>query len=126
MTTYILRRVVQAIPVVIGITLFKFLMIHLAPGDPVTIIAGDKPISKERQAQIRSEFGLDDPIWTQYTNYMRDLFHGDMGKGLFSQRPVTETLREAAWPTIQLTIAGLFVAIVLGISLGILAALFHN
>jgi len=126
MTTYILRRVVQAIPVLIGITLFTFLMIHLVPGDPVSIIAGDKPITEERAAQIRSQYGLDKPLWRQYTDYMADLSRGDMGAGLHSKRPVTDSLREAAWPTIQLTIAGLVVAITLGISLGILAALFHN
>lgn len=126
MTTYILRRVVQAIPVLIGITLFTFLMIHLVPGDPVSIIAGDKPITEERAAQIRSQYGLDKPLWRQYADYMVDLSRGDMGAGLHSKRPVTDSLREAAWPTIQLTIAGLVVAITLGISLGILAALFHN
>lgn len=126
MTTFILRRVVQSIPVLIGITLFTFLMIHLVPGDPVRIIAGDKPITPERQQQIREQFGLDKPLWNQYTNYMGDLLRGDMGKSLFTNRPVTDTIREAAGPTIQLTIAGLVVAIVLGIGLGILAALFHN
>lgn len=126
MTTYILRRVVQAVPVLIGITLFTFLMIHLVPGDPVSIIAGDKPISEERAAQIRQQYGLDKPLWRQYTDYMSNLFRGDMGSGLHSKRPVTDSIKEAAWPTIQLTIAGLVVAISLGISLGILAALFHN
>jgi ABC-type dipeptide/oligopeptide/nickel transport system permease component len=126
MTTYILRRVAQAVPVLIGITLFTFLMIHLVPGDPVSIIAGDRPITEERAAQIRQQYGLDKPLWRQYTDYMSDLSRGDMGAGLHSKRPVTDSIKEAAWPTIQLTIAGLVVAIALGISLGILAALFHN
>ncbi|MEA2529752.1 MAG: dipeptide transport system permease protein, partial [Thermomicrobiales bacterium] len=63
MTTYVLRRVAQAIPVLFGITLFTFLMIHLVPGDPVLIIAGDKPITEERAAQIRHQYGLDRPLW---------------------------------------------------------------
>ncbi len=126
MTTYFLRRVAQAIPVLFGITLFTFLMIHLVPGDPVAIIAGDKPITEERAAQIRQQYGLDQPLWVQYRDYVVDLFHGDMGSGLHSKRPVSETLKEAAWPTIQLTMAGLVVAVALGVSLGILAALFHN
>jgi peptide/nickel transport system permease protein/oligopeptide transport system permease protein len=126
MTTYVLRRVVQAVPVLFGITLFTFLMIHLVPGDPVTIIAGDKPISEEREAQIRQQYGLDRPLWVQYRDYVVDLLHGDMGSGLHSKRPVSDTIREAMWPTIQLTMAGLVVAVSLGVTLGILAALFHN
>ncbi len=126
MTTYILRRLLQAIPVLIGISIFTFLMVHLTPGDPVYIFAGDKPLTEERAAQIRAQYGLDKPLWKQYSDYMVNLLHGDMGKGLHSQRPVTDTIREALWPTIQLTLAGLTVALVLGVSLGILAALFHN
>jgi len=126
MTTYIVRRLLQAIPVLIGISIFTFLMVHLTPGDPVYIFAGDKPLTEERAAQIRAQYGLDKPLWKQYSDYMVNLLHGDMGKGLHSQRPVTDTIREALWPTIQLTLAGLTVALVLGIFLGILAALFHN
>jgi peptide/nickel transport system permease protein len=126
MTTYIIRRLVQAIPVLIGISIFTFLMVHLTPGDPVYIFAGDKPLTAERAAQIRAQYGLDKPLWVQYRDYMADLLHGDMGRGLHSQRPVTDTIREAIWPTIQLTLAGLVVALLLGVTLGMLAALFHN
>jgi peptide/nickel transport system permease protein len=126
MTTYIVRRLLQAIPVLIGISIFTFLMVHLTPGDPVYIFAGDKPLTEERAAQIRAQYGLDKPLWKQYSDYMVNLLQGDRGKGLHSQRPVTDTIREALWPTIQLTLAGLTVALVLGVFLGILAALFHN
>lgn len=126
MATYILRRLLQAIPVLIGISLFTFLMIHLAPGDPVTIIAGDKPISPERAAQIRTQYGLDRPLWEQYTDYMSGVLQGDLGAGLHNQRPVWDTIQEALWPTIQLTLAGIVVAVVVGMTLGTLAALFHN
>ncbi len=126
MTTYILRRIAQAIPVLVGITLFTFLMAHLVPGDPVQIFAGERELSPERAAQVRRQYGLDRPLWEQYRSYMADLLRGDLGSGLHSQRPVAETIREALGPTLQLTLAGLVVAIVLGVSLGILAALFHN
>jgi peptide/nickel transport system permease protein len=126
MTQYVLRRLAQAIPVLLGITLFTFLMIHLTPGDPVVIYAMGKPLSEEREAQIREQFGLDRPLWEQYRNYMSDLLRGDLGSGLHDKRPVWDTIREAIWPTLQLTLAGLAVAIVLGVTLGILAALFHN
>jgi peptide/nickel transport system permease protein len=126
MTRYILRRFVQAIPVLFGITLFTFLMVHLTPGDPVLIFSMGKPLSKEREAQIRHQYGLDKPLWEQYWDYMGGLARGDLGRGLHDQRPVWDTIREAMGPTIQLTIAGLCVAIALGATLGILAAIFHN
>jgi peptide/nickel transport system permease protein len=125
-TTYILRRIVQAVPVIIGITLFSFLMVHLIPGDPVQAFAGEKPISPERAEQIRIQYGLNQPLWKQYRDYMGDLLHGDLGSGLHSNRPVSDSIREALWPTLQLTLAGLAVALVFGITLGILAAIFHN
>ena len=126
MTRYILRRLAQAIPVLLGITLFTFLMAHLTPGDPVVIYSMGKPLSEEREAQIREQFGLDRPLWEQYRDYMADLLRGDLGSGLHDQRPVWDTIREAIWPTLQLTLAGLAVAIALGVTLGILAAIFHN
>ncbi|MFN8590078.1 MAG: nickel ABC transporter permease [Thermomicrobiales bacterium] len=126
MTRYIFRRLVQAIPVLIGITLFTFLMVHLTPGDPVLIFAAGKPLSEEREAQIRAQYGLDRPLWEQYRDYMGGLLRGDLGRGLRDQRPVWDTISEAIVPTLQLTAAGLAVALVLGVTLGILAAIFHN
>ena len=126
MTTFILRRLLQLIPVLFGITLFTFLIVHLTPGDPVEIFAGDKPISQQQIDQIRHQYGLDRPLWRQYISYVDNALHGDFGSGLHSKRPVSETIREALWPTIQLALAGLLVAIVVGVSLGVLAALFHN
>ncbi|MFN8661189.1 MAG: nickel ABC transporter permease [Thermomicrobiales bacterium] len=126
MIRYILRRCLQAIPVLLGITLFTFLMVHLTPGDPVTIFSLGKPLSPEREAQIRAQYGLDQPLWVQYKNYMGDLLRGDLGKGLRDQRPVWDTISEAIMPTLQLTVAGLAVALTLGVTLGILAAVFHN
>ncbi|MBA2246986.1 MAG: ABC transporter permease [Chloroflexia bacterium] len=126
MVTMIGRRVMQAIPVLLGISVFTFLMLHLVPGDPVTAIAGDKPLTDERIAQIRHQYGLDRPLWVQYADYMGGVLRGDLGSGLHSQRPVADSIREALWPTVQLTLAGLVVAVLLGVALGILAAMFHN
>lgn len=126
MSNYIIRRLLQAIPVLFGISIFTFLMVHLTPGDPVVLFAGDKPISDAEIVQIRHQYGLDKPLWQQYTDYVVGVLHGDLGSGLHSKRPVTDTVREALGPTIQLACAGLVVAVVLGVSLGIIAALFHN
>src|SRR5688572_706421 len=126
MTTYILRRLVQSIPVLFGITLFTFLMVHLTPGDPVLLFTGDRRISPERRAEVRHQWGLDKPLWEQYRDYMAGLLRGDLGESIHNRRPVTDTILEAIWPTVQLTFAGLAVAIVLGVTLGVLAAIFHN
>lgn len=126
MTTFILRRILQAVPVIIGITLFSFLMVHLIPGDPVQALAGEKPVTPERAEQIRIQYGLNKPLWEQYRTYMGKLVQGDLGSGLHSKRPVWDSIQEALWPTLQLTLAGLAVALVFGITLGVLAAIFHN
>lgn len=123
---YILRRLLQAIPVLVGITIFTFLIVHLTPGDPVILFAGDKPISDERADQIRHEYGLDKPLWQQYTDYISGVLRGDLGEGLHSKRPVVDSIREALWPTLQLALAGLLVAVVFGVLLGVIAAIFHN
>jgi ABC-type dipeptide/oligopeptide/nickel transport system permease component len=126
MMRYILRRLAQAIPVLLGITVFTFLMSHLVPGDPVLIYSLGKPLSAEREAQIREQYGLNRSLWEQYRDYRADLLRGDLGEGLRNQRPVWDTIQEALWPTFELAMAGLVVAVVLGVTLGILAALFHN
>lgn len=126
MTTYILRRLLQAVPVLFGISVFTFLMLYLTPGDPVSIIAGDKPISEEQAQLLRVKYGLDGPLWEQYVDYMGGVLRGDFGVSFRTDRPVVDSIREALVPTIQLTLAGLLVAILLGISLGIVAAIFHG
>src|SRR5215217_5221858 len=100
MTTYILRRLVQAVPVLIGISLFTFFMAHLVPGDPVQLFAGDKAISPERAEQLRHQYGLDRPLWTQYADYMSGVLRGDLGKSIRTQRPVSDAIQDAMWPTI--------------------------
>ena len=126
MGTYIVRRVLQAVPVLFGISVFTFLMLHLTPGDPVQLFAGDKPLSAQQEEQIRHQYGLDRPLWVQYGDYMGGVFQGDFGSGLHSKRPVVDSLREAIGPTLQLALAGVLVAVVFGLLLGVLAALFHN
>lgn len=126
MGIFIFRRVLQAIPVLFGISIFTFLIIHLVPGDPVQLFAGDKPLSAQQETQIRHQYGLDRPLYEQYTSYLGGVLQGDFGSGLHSKRPVIDSLREALGPTLQLALAGVIVAVVFGLLLGILAALFHN
>jgi peptide/nickel transport system permease protein len=125
-TSYILQRLVHAIPVLIGISIFSFLLIHLIPGDPVQIFAGDKPLTPERAEELRHAYGLDRPLVVQYLDYATRVLHGDLGTALRSQRPVLDSILEALPSTIQLTMAALVIATTLGVSLGIIAAVSHG
>jgi peptide/nickel transport system permease protein len=123
---YITQRLLQAIPVLVGISVLTFLMLHLVPGDPVLIFAGDKPMTEERAAELRHQLGLDRPLWVQYWDYASHALRGDLGRGLRSQRPVLDSIVEALPSTLELTFAALLVAAVVGVTLGIIAAVAHT
>jgi peptide/nickel transport system permease protein len=126
MLSYISQRLLQAIPVLIGISVLTFLMLHLVPGDPVLIFAGDKPMTEERAAELRHQLGLDRPLWVQYWDYASHALRGDLGRGLRSQRPVLDSIVEALPSTLELTFAALLVAAIVGVILGIIAAVAHS
>src|SRR6266550_8946530 len=126
MLPYISHRSLQAVPVLVGISVLSFLMLHLVPGDPVQIFAGDKPLTPERAVELRHQYGLDRPLVVQYVDYASHAVRGDLGVGLRSQRPVLDSILQALPGTAQLTLAALTMAALLGITLGILAAVAHG
>jgi peptide/nickel transport system permease protein len=126
MLNYITQRLFQAIPVLVGISVLTFLMLHLVPGDPVLIFAGDKPMTEERAAELRHQLGLDRPLWVQYWEYASHAVRGDLGRGLRSQRPVLDSILEALPSTLELTFTALLLAAIMGITLGIVAAVAHG
>jgi len=126
MLRYIVQRVGQLVPILIGISVVTFLMLHLVPGDPVLIFAGDKPLTEARAAEIRHQLGLDRPIWIQYWGYATHAVRGDLGRGLRSQRPVLDSILEVLPGTAQLTLAALALATAVGVTLGTVAALAHG
>jgi peptide/nickel transport system permease protein len=126
MLAYISQRLLQAIPVLVGISLLTFLMLHLVPGDPVLIFAGDKPMTEERAAELRHQLGLDRPLWVQYWDYASHAVRGDLGRGLRSDRPVLNSILEALPSTLELTFTALLLAALIGITLGIVAAVAHG
>lgn len=85
MLQFILRRLGLVIPTFIGITLLTFAFVHMIPGDPVTIMAGERGISAERHAQVMAEMGLDKPLYQQYFRYVNGVLHGDLG--IFAEKP---------------------------------------
>lgn len=96
------RRFVQLVGVLIGISLVTFLLLHLTPGDPARLLAGDRA-SEETIAAIRAQYGLDQPLWRQYLTFMLNLAGGDIGMSLRFQRPVAELVARFMWPTLFLT-----------------------
>ncbi|MFD8381866.1 ABC transporter permease [Streptomyces sp. NPDC059679] len=122
MGRYVLRRLLQMIPVFIGTTLLIFLMVHVLPGDPIRAMWGDKAADPAQVESLRHEFGLDKPLWQQYIDYMVNLFQGDFGK-TFGGRPVIDEMNQAFPVTLRLTGVALVIEMIVGIGLGAWAGL---
>jgi len=119
--TFIIRRLAATIPVMGIVALFVFLLLHLSPGDPATIIAGDYA-SPADIARIRAQLGLDQPLHIQFTTWLIQLSRGDLGVSIFSNLPVSQLILQRVEPTLSLALTTLIFAIVVAIPLGILAA----
>ncbi|NEE28996.1 ABC transporter permease, partial [Streptomyces sp. SID7982] len=104
-------------------TLLVFLMMYALPGDPVRALAGEQHVDATQIAQIKADLGLDQPIWQQYLNYLGNLFQGDFGQQIGTQRPVAEVIADAYPITVRLAIFAFVFTVVAGISLGIVAGL---
>ncbi|ALV33779.1 MULTISPECIES: ABC transporter permease [Streptomyces] len=124
MGRYVARRLLQMIPVFLGTTLLIFLMVYALPGDPVRGLFGDKGGSPQVIAQLRHQYGLDQPIWMQYWHYMKNMIlHADFGTQIASGRPVTDVLGDAFPVTLRLAALAFIIEMVFGIALGIVAGL---
>jgi len=117
-----LRRLVAAIPLVIGVVVVNFTLIQLAPGDPTTALIGDYPAPPGYVEQVRAEFGLDRPIPEQLGRYLWQVGHGNLGYSFAHRKDVGELILERLPATLRLMLTALAIAIVLGVGLGILAA----
>lgn len=122
MGTYIVRRLLTLPLMLLGVSIAVFLILHLIPGDPARMAAG--PDATEQDvAQIRTNYGLDQPLTVQYGIYLKRLLQGDLGESFQTLAPVTEGIARTFPATLELTIAGMLVAIALGVPLGIYSAL---
>ena len=121
MGRYVIRRLLQMIPVFIGATLLIFLMVNVM-GDPIAGLCGDKACDAATEAQLRKEFGLDMPVWQQYLTYMGNVFTGDFGTA-FNGQKVIDLMGEAFPITIRLTLVAIVFEIIVGIVLGVITGL---
>jgi len=122
MIRYVLKRIIQMIPVLIGVSFLVFFLMSNARGDAAATIAGQDATIEEIEA-VREEMGLNDPILVQYARYMGGVLTGDMGTSYLSDKGVLETYLSRLPKTIELALAGIIVALIISIPMGIVAAL---
>jgi oligopeptide transport system permease protein len=122
MTGYILRRLLQAIPVLLGTTFLIYFMVFAMPGDPLLALFGDKTPNPALLARLHAEYHLDQPFIVQYFLYLGGIFHGDFGTS-FSGEPVSAILARTFPVTIKLAIMALFIEFVLGVLIGLVSGL---
>jgi peptide/nickel transport system permease protein len=118
---YVLRRLAFVVPQALGISVITFVIVRVLPGNPALVLAGSTA-TKESIAAIERRLGLDQPIWVQYWRYLEDLAAGDLGKSLVTSQPVKEDLVQRLPATFELIFFGLLLAVIIGVPLGVLAA----
>ncbi|GAA2809614.1 ABC transporter permease [Nonomuraea dietziae] len=122
MGRYVIRRLLQAIPVLLGSTFLIFCTVYALPGDPVMILGGERRIDPVLAAQLREQYGLNDPLIVQYWNYISGVFVGDFGE-TFQGVQVADLFAGKFQVTIQLAVTALIIEALVGLGLGLYAAL---
>lgn len=125
MGQYIARRLLALIPVLLGVSILVFSLIRMIPGDPVTVMLGERarPADIER---VREEMGFNRPIYIQYIEWMRRILRGDLGTSIINRTPVMDELRQRLPATIEIVIASMLIGVSIGVSIGIISALRRN
>jgi ABC-type dipeptide/oligopeptide/nickel transport system permease component len=126
MTRFLAVRLTSFVPVVVGVSILVFLMLHLVPGDPVSALVGDAPVSAADRERLREQYGLNDPLYVQYGRFVVNALQGDLGRSLRSKRPVIDEIADQFPQTIELALAAIAFAVVLGVTLGVIAATHHQ
>src|SRR5689334_2403219 len=127
LSRYVLRRLILAVPMLLGITLVLFIMYNLVQVDPLVMIVGERAMDKpEIVAAATARWGLDRPVWEQYLRYVVNMLGGDFGNSFQTKRPVLTDIIQFLPATVELAMSSLLFATVLGIPLGILAGIKHR
>jgi peptide/nickel transport system permease protein len=121
MTMYIVRRLLMIVPILLGVTFLTFAIAQVTPGDPVVLMLGQYA-TPERVAELREQLGFNDPFLVQYGRYVWNALHGDLGKSIRGQTPVLDEILARFPSTLQLTVAAMIMAIVGGVTAGVIAA----
>jgi peptide/nickel transport system permease protein len=123
--TYIIRRLLMLVPVLVGLSLIVFFMIRAIPGNPAQVILGQLA-TKEAIDSLTKELGLNEPWYTQYFHYIGNLLTGDLGESLRTKNPISEELWPYLTATLELSLVAIIIAIVVGVNAGIISAWFQN
>jgi peptide/nickel transport system permease protein len=121
MLRYVVRRLLLLIPILVGLSIIVFLFVHALPGSPADALLGERG-SAEDEAEIRRQLGLDKPLYEQYAIYVGKVLQGDLGSSVRTRRPVLEELLDKFPATVELALAAMLFAILVGIPLGFIAA----
>ena len=125
MKLYVVRRLLALVPVALVVATVAFVLIHLAPGDPASVIAGPDA-SRDDVERIERQLGLDAPLPMQLVRWYVQLARGDLGRSIFLRRPVTEAILDRVEPTLLLTLFAIAIAVAIGVPAGVVSARFHN
>jgi dipeptide transport system permease protein len=119
---FLLRRVALIVPTFVGVTLLSFVLIHLVPGDPIEVRFGERGVAPERLARLRHEAGLDKPLWQQFLTYEGQVVTGNLGESTVTHQTVWSEFATLFPATIELSVCAILFAIIVGLPLGIIAA----
>ncbi len=121
MLRYLLKRILMLIPVLLGVSLFVFVVMHLFAGDPARVMLGQHATNEQVEA-LRESMGLNDPIYVQFAHFLSDLLHGDFGRSLMTRAPVLDEIFARFPATVELALAAIIIASVVGITVGVISA----
>lgn len=121
MLSYLLKRLASTLIVMLLVSMLVFMLLHLAPGDPAAVLAGDNA-SAEQIAQLRASLGLSEPLTTQFVRWLGLVLQGNLGQSIFSSEPVTLLIAQRTEPTLSIALATLAIAIPVALTLGVVAA----
>jgi len=122
---YIARRLLALIPVLLGVSLLVFSLIRLIPGDPVTVMLGERARVEDIE-RVREEMGFNRPVYIQYLEWLSRVLRGDLGKSIINRTPVMSELKQRLPATIEMVVASMFLGVTIGIGIGILSAIKPN
>lgn len=125
MLLFLIRRLLLAIPALLGLMVLTFVLVRVVPADPATTLAGETATPQQVQ-EIRRKYGFDRPLYEQFAIYVGQVVRGDLGNSVFSNRPVMDDVRRTLPGTLELIVVSLLLAALIGIPLGTLSAVHHN
>lgn len=126
MLKYVIKRILQAIPMLIGVSIIIYALVQAMPGEPFDMYLENPNISFEEVQKIKAHYGLDQPVYIQYLNWAKNMAKGDWGISYNTRRPVLELLAEKVRPTIELTLTAFIISIIIAIPLGVMGAIKKN